>query len=386
MGTRNETLVGDSCIIGFRHFFSGTLTNVEKFYNITILDRNGLPVYTVLPADIIQTDLGTYEALIPSSVFTAVGNYMDVWNFLPSTGSSDRSLRFMINCVTVARALDPNLPAVLNCRLEHLTSCMLKTKYLWPVWSVLQNYELQDGLLQHHIDVGISWMERQLGIRLRHTRVLTRPYADDQTPPNPQLGVDYDEDGDLLQWSSVSSSQWSQVRLPHTNILRILGIRGVYQGRTVYRIPTEWVDGNQIANGFVRIRPTTTGTINSLVDNSGKFLDVTLLEALGNQIVPGFWAVDYEYGFANGYIAKEICDVIMKKASIVLLDQIGQGISRGISSRSASADGLGSSIGFVANAERSIFGALCASYEREITEENIMDMKRAYKGPMMVIL
>jgi len=229
-------------------------------------------------------------------------------------------------------------------------------------------------------------MERRINQKLRHTRVLTKPYADYQTPPNPQLGTDYDEDGDLIQWSAIESHHWSTIRLPRTNIIKVTGVRGVYQGRTVYRIPLDWIEGNYLRNGFIRIRPTTTGTINTLVDNSGQFLDVTLLESIGNQFVPGFWAVDYEYGFKNGYLAKEICDAIMKKAAIGLLDQIGMSITKGLASKSASADGLSSSIGLVANAEKSLFGSLVTRYESDLQDLNLDDMKRKYKGPSVFIL
>jgi hypothetical protein len=97
--------------------------------------------------------------------------------------------------------------------------------------------------------------------------------------------------------------------------------------------------------------------------------------------VPGFWAVDYVYGQEDDEIPREICDVIMKRAACLILDQIGMEISRGIANRSASVDGLSSSVSLLANVERSMFGSLAARYEQDLTEENLLSMRRHYRGP-----
>jgi len=387
MGTRAESLVNQPCTLGFRHIYAGVLQDIFQIIGIQIVDQNNQQILFIPPSQIQRLELGTYQATIPGNYLPTPGTYRDIWSLIPVPAASVRILSFDINVVLQSSQPTVTFPGSLQCSLADLDACMLKTKYLWPVWSALANgYYLPDNVLQFHIDNGITFVQRQLGIPLQQIRVLTFPYSDSQTPANPVLGVDYDEEGDLVQWSAVESLQWSSVRLPHTGIIRVRGLRGIYGGRTVYRIPTDWVDRNELKMGLLRVRPTTTGSIANIVDNSGRFLDVTLLESIGANFVPGFWAVDYDYGQPNSKFPREICDVIMKKASIILLDQLGMAISKGLGGRSASVDGLSSSINYVANAERSMFGALARRYEDDLAPENLLDMRRYYKGPSVFIL
>lgn len=386
VSNRGQTLVNQAVNLGFRHFYSGVLQDAFQIIDVKILDPNFNPVLTVLGADVSHVGPGGYQVTVPANVLNRPGKWYDVWRIQSLSNSTVRALIFENDVVTILDSGPPNFPAVLQSRLADLDACMLKKYYLWPVWTTLQNgYYLSDAVLQHHIDVGITWAQRQLGIPLQQVRVLTFPYADDQTPFTPQIGVDYDEDGELLQWSAIGSLEWSSIRLPHSGIIRIRGLRGIYGGRTVYRIPNEWVDRNQLDMGFVRIRPTTAGAINNIVDNSGRFLDVTLLEGIGATHVPGFWAVDYDYGQPGGVFAKEITDVIMKKAALNLLEQLSASITKGLNSRSASVDGLSSSVSF-SGGERGIFGALASQYAQDLSPENMIDMRRMYRGPSVFIL
>lgn len=402
-GTRDEVLVNCGIEIGFRHFFNGILMNADQVFDVRIFDPDTFQVVHVIPAaQILNPDIGVYTAVIPANVLSKPGLWRDSWQVQSVPGATIRNFTFTINVVVIPTAQSPvSLDTITSCTVEDMDACLMKQRYLWPVWSVLSNgYYLPDDTLQYYIDTNISWMQRHLGVPLRATRVRTRPFADQDvpvniigpggnpTPPSPanlQVGVDFDEEGRLIQWDQPDSQNWSTIRLPHTNIIRVLGVRGVYGGRNVYRIPNDWVDRNELKMGFVRIRPTVTGSIANIVDGSGRFLDVTLLESIGMNFVPGFWAVDYDYGFTSGQIPKEICDIVMKKAAVLLLDQLGQAITKGLSSRAASVDGLSSSIGFVANAERTLFGALARRYEEEIAAENLLDIRKYYKGPSVFI-
>ena len=384
MGTRAATLIGGSCTLGLRNISNGVLTDAYQIVGIKILDPDYVEVGFIDGSSVVRLDLGTYQAIAPGTLFTRAGSYHDVWQVIPAQGSAVSNITFDINVVTTLTPPAPDFGALLQCRLADLDACRLKKNYLWPVWTTLSNgWYLPDQLLQHHIDVAMTWAQRQLGIPLRQVKVLTKPYAANQTPTNPVKGVDYQEDGDLIQWSVQSTGNWSSIRLPNSGIIRVLNVRGIYGGRTVYNIPDEWVLGNELKNGYVRIRPTTAGTINQIVDNNGQFLDITLLEAIGNTTVPGFWAIDYVYGQEGDIFPEEICDLIMKKAAVILLDQLGMAISRGIQSRSAQVDGLGSTIGLLASAERTQFGALCARYEKELADVNLMGMRQYYRGPVI---
>lgn len=386
MGTRAASLVGDSVTLGFRHIHAGLLADAYQLVGVQIQNPEYQSIGFIPGSSIVRLDVGTYQAIAPSSLFPRQGVFHDVWQFIPVAAATQRNLTFDINVVSVLSPPAPNFNNLLACSLADLDACKLKTQYLWPVWTTLSNgWYLPDMLLQAHIDNGITWAQRVLGIPLRSMKVLTKPYGPGQTPANPVKGVDYQEDGQLLQWSSQGSEAWSSIRLPHSGIVRVLSVRGVYGGRNVYNIPDEWVQGNELRNGYVRIRPTTAGTINNIIDNSGQFLDVTLLEAIGKTFVPGFWAVDYIYGQEDDVFPREICDLIMKKAAVLLLDQLGMSISRGIQSRSAQVDGLGSTIGLLANAERTQFGALCARYEKDLSDEALKGMRQHYRTPSIFL-
>lgn len=386
MGTRDGSLVGDSVTLGLRHLYNGVLTDAYQIVGVQILDPEYHPIGFIPGSSVTHLDIGTYTVVAPGNLFQRQGTFHDVWQVIPVQGATQRSLTFDIDVLNVLSPPAPNFDSLLSCRLADLDACRLKKNYLWPVWTTLSNgWYLSDMLLQHHIDVAMTWAQRVLGIPLRQMKVLTKPFGIGQTPANPVKGVDYQEDGSLIQWSSQNSEAWSSIRLPHSGIVRVLSVRGVYGGRTVYNIPDEWVQGNELKNGYVRIRPTTAGSINQIVDNSGQFLDVTLLESIGKTFVPGFWAIDYIYGQEGDSFPEEICDLIMKKAAIILLDQLGMAISRGIQSRSAQVDGLGSSIGLLASAERTQFGALARRYEEELSDKNLLGMRQHYKTPSVFL-
>jgi len=380
MGTRAETLVGQDVTLGLRHVYNGILMDAYQIVNVIILNEQYQQIAVIPGGSVEHVGTGTYQVTVPGSLFPARGTYHDQWQIIPLNGASQRNLVFDINVVTMLTGGVPNYNELLTCTIGDLTACTLKKFYLWPVWQALANgYYLPDNTIQHHVDVAITWMERQIGTPLRGRRVLTKPYADTQAPP-PVKGVDYDEDGHLLPWQQQQSFMWSAIRLPHSNIVRVRNVRGVYAGKTVYRIPNEWVVGNEMKMGWVYIRPTTAGAINIIIDNNGQFLDVTLLEAVGNHMVPGFWAIDYDYGPEDGAIAKEVCDIVMKKAAVVLLDEIGIAISRGIASRSFGVDGLSSSVNLLATAEMTQFGALARRYEVDLDPDNIASMRANYRG------
>lgn len=384
--SRSDALVNQSLTLGFRHLNGAQgLVNAEEIVSVKIYDPQGNLMGTLAGSSVQNPEAGVYQVTAPGNWFPAPGQYHDVWLVRSTSTSSPRNFSFDIQVVLFQNSQPPDFATVLTCNLASLDACMLKKFFLWPVWTVLSNgYYLSDSILQYHIDTSITEVQRLLGIPLRRVRVRTRPFADET--PNLVKGVDYEEDGFLQDWNAIDSEQWSTIRLPVTGVYRVVGVRGVFNGKTVYRIPNEWVDRNHLRMGFIRIRPTTAGTLQNLVDSSGRFLDVTLLEAIGNNFVPGFWALDYDYGAADDRIEKEICSVIMKKAAIMTLDQLGQAIGRGLTSRSTSVDGLSSSLGFVASSERTIFGALVNRYQEETSDEKLMDMRRFYKGPSAFII
>jgi len=387
---REQVIVNQSVQLGIRHFYNKLLADVYQFIDVKIQNPQGVVVHTIPASEIVHDDLGVYHVTVPGTVFNAPGIYRDVWELYPVVGAHQRNLAFDINVVTTPTAAPTNYSQALSFSLDDLDACLMKKVYLWPVWSVLSNgYYLGDFNLQYSIDNAITWMQRQLDMPLRRIRVRTQPFA--AGSPNLVLGQDYDEVGRLIDWNVQDSMNWSQVKLPHTGIMKVWALRGIYGGHIVYDIPSDWVSRNELQNGVIRIRPTTAGSIANIVDGSGRFLDVTLLESIGMNNVPGFWCVDYDYGpigtdeYGTGKFPREIGDVIMKKATIDILDQIGMAIGRGLSSRAASVDGLSSSIGNVANAERTIFGALVTSYQRDLVPENLMDLRRYYKGPSIWI-
>ena len=384
MSDRFETLINQDLTVGFRHIYNGILQDVDEMIGVRVLDQNFNPIHWVTPDKITRVGLGSYETVLPGNLFQTPGTYYDIWEFKPLATSSKRYLRFEIKVVTQESAVQPQFESLLNCTLSDLDACNLKRYYLWPVRTSLANYYLPDSLLQHHIDDAISFMRHKLGVPLREMRVLTKPYDQSLSTP-PVKGVDYDEDGYLLQWSSIDG-EWSTVRLPHSNIIRVNNVRGIYNGRVVYRIPNDWVTGNEFKGGYFRIRATETGVNNYLIDESGQFLEWMLLEANGTNTVPGFWAVDYTYGSEDDQVPRVVCDYIMKKAAIVVLDQLGMEISRGYSSLSASVDGLSSTVGLLASAEKSLFGSLTTRYEQELSDMNLLDLRRTIKGPALFFM
>jgi hypothetical protein len=378
MGTRYASLVNESVTLGFRHLYGGTLSDVDHINGVRILDQNYQPIYYIPGSSIVKVGIGAYECFVPGTVFTYAALFHDVWDYEPLPGSGSRILRFDINVLTQYSDVTPDFNTLLNCTIANLTACALKMFYLWPVRSAIQNYYLPDALLQHFIDNSISYMQQKLGIPLRQMRVMTPPFDPNSINP-PVKGVDYDEEGSLIQYSA-SSGRWATVRLPHSHIIRINRVAGIYNRRIVYHVPNEWIDGNEFKLGFFRIRPTQAGANSYIIDENGQFLEWMLLEVNGSNTVPGFWAVDYTYGSPDDKIPKDICDVIMKRAAIHILDQIGMEISRGIANRSASVDGLSSSITLLASNERSMFGSLVARYEADIADDKLLDMRRTYKG------
>lgn len=382
VGTRTNCIINQACGIGIRNIYNGVLQDIYQLNYVQIQNPQGQVILTIPPEDVLHPELGVYETLIPAGILTYQGVWHDVWNFQPVPTSAVVNRRFNIEVSVVEPAPAFDYRFAVSCSLDDLSACVLKKYFLWPVWQVLSNgYYLPDQVLQYNIDAAMSWVTRVIGVPLKLTRVATPPF----TSPL-QYNVDYDEEGRLIPWTAPNAAAWSSFRLPHTNIVRLRAIRGVYGGKTIYNIPYEWFAGNELGQGWVYIRPTSAGNIAQIVDNNGQFLDVTLLESIGNISVPGFWAVDYDYGFNKDMrIPKEICDIIFKKAAVNLLAELGQAIGRGLTGKSASVDGLSSSLNFVANAERTIFSALATQYAEDLREENLVNMRRYYKGMSVFI-
>lgn len=382
--SRDEALIGQPQTVGFRHFYNGVVADVDQMLGVQVLNPSFQVVHSILPSSISHVALGGYQVTIPGSVLSQLGHYYDVWHFNPIPGS-DRRLQFDIHVVnqTTPPAVDFN-EITNGCTLESIDACHLKRFYLWPVWSALQFYAPYDSILQFHLDKAISWAQTELGIPLRQHTVMTPPFGT-YYGTTPTLGVDYDEEGSLIQFSHAENQEWGNIRLPHSGLIRVTGLRGIYAGQVVYTIPPNWIENNEFKNGVIRIRPSTTGLVNQMVDSSGVFLENTLVEARGTLTVPGFWACDYVYGQKNNKFAGQICDLIFKKAAVTLLDQLGMKISQGLANKSASVDGLSSSISLVTSTERTMFSALAARYEQDLSPENLFKLRQRFKGPVVFI-
>jgi hypothetical protein len=87
MGTRYETLVGEECLLGFRHLFGGQISDVHQMNGVRILDENFAPIHYINPVDISHVGLGSYQCTIPAGILNKTGKYYDVWLYEPYDGS-----------------------------------------------------------------------------------------------------------------------------------------------------------------------------------------------------------------------------------------------------------------------------------------------------------
>ncbi|MGZ3772952.1 MAG: hypothetical protein ACXVCY_04200 [Pseudobdellovibrionaceae bacterium] len=377
MNSRNATLVGEALTLGYRNLVSGVLKDAQNIISVRILDYALQVIYEVPAANIFHDDFGMYRAEIPAGVLSKVGSFTEQWQ-VAQIDNSQTTTQFTIEVTNTREPEKQDFAKILSITLADLSPYILKKNYLWPVLDLLSNYNLSDRSIQNTIDVMTSQASRRLGMPLRQVRVITRPF--NPKKPIPIKGVDYDEEGKLVPWSAVGSDSWFSFSLPRQDIIRVRSIRGVIGDRAVYEIPDAWVDRNELQTGYVRIRATSLGVATAIIDPQGMILDPGLFGVNGSNTVPGFWAVDFDYGSVNDEIPLEVGDAILKMAAVRVLEQLSMAITQGIGSRSASVDGTSSSVGYLANTERGMFSALASNYQSDLQFVDWNEMKKAYKG------
>ena len=227
-----------------------------------------------------------------------------------------------------------------------------------------------DILFEWSIRYAIDWLEKELDIKIRPTRIVER----------------YDH-----YFRDYQS--WVFLKLRNSPIIDDIRGNALVEADQLdpdaTRVEIIWPSQNtalEFSQRWINIRPDdgqiniipAAGTISQfLITAGGSFYP---LLAGYRDFVPDLFRVSYTAGFPAGQVPHELRELIGKKAAMGPLNTAGDLIAgAGIATLSLGIDGLSQSLGTTSSATNSGFGARILQYSKEI-KEALPTLRRYYKG------
>ena len=219
--------------------------------------------------------------------------------------------------------------------------------------------DLPDKTIALHIRNAASWLEREVQIRV-----------------SPKLITDERHDYYVNDYA-----HYAYITLYNYPVFQVTSFKAVYPNQaTIFDFPQEWIhlDG---MHGNVRLLPTE-GTLSQVIlGQTGNFLP--LLQITG--YLPQLFRLEYTAGFGEGDIPDDIFDVIAKRASIQILNLIGEQIGGlGIGSISLGLDGISQSVGTTKD-QGNVFGGRIRQYVEELKEQ-VASLRAFWKGIRLTVV
>lgn len=154
-------------------------------------------------------------------------------------------------------------------------------------------------------------------------------------------GEDYDVEEDAYPWLGQRTTLRSgKITLRHVPLVRVNRVRMIYGSRVLYSIPTSWITAER-----------RTGTLEIVLDGTGTFeqkeqVAVTLValgdflgDAISRNVIPNFWAIDYEAGL--GEVPDDLVDTVAWRAIAEVLGLAAVKANKlAVQSQSLSMDGV----------------------------------------------
>ncbi|MBI9086799.1 MAG: hypothetical protein JEZ11_24595 [Desulfobacterales bacterium] len=210
------------------------------------------------------------------------------------------------------------------------------------------------------IERSVSWLETQLQIKIAPTTITAEHH----------------------DYNISTYSQFCYIQLYQFPVISVEALKASYAGVDVMSFPADWIQIYK-ESGQLQLMPTN-GSLSQVLLGAGSGSLLPLISGRMSNM-PHLFKVDYTAGFAANEVPATIADLISMKASIGILNIMGDILlGAGIASQSVSIDGLSESITTTQSAENSSYSARIRQYERQIKAE-LPELKAFYKGMHLAV-
>lgn len=253
------------------------------------------------------------------------------------------------------------MPVILNATNENVIVTPQEVRNRWCFGLPLtkeDNEPMSDDDIQAFIDSAIKEMERQLGIYLRPTKIVSNPESRGLLE-----GIDYDKAEPAYDYDVRRYRNWGFLQLRERPIISVERVALVLpNGQTVVEFPKEWIKVYPEA-GQINIVPYAGDpTVMTIAGATGSYYP--LLTGQFRRNFPQAIYVDYTAGMLE--VPADIKAVIGKMAAIDVLGIAGDAILAGVASISTSVDGMSQSFSTTASATNATYGAHILQYRQEV--------------------
>jgi hypothetical protein len=229
------------------------------------------------------------------------------------------------------------------------------------------------ALYDWSIRYAISWLEHELDLHLRPTRITDERYD--------YWRRDYEEWAffKLKAQPVIDDLTGADLTTLQSDLTRV---RVMFPSTDqALEFDQRWIQIDE-RSGQINIVPTQ-GTLAQMLIGSGGGL--TALLTTGRDFFPNLFAISYTAGFREGTVPRALRELIGKKASFGPLNIAGDLLGgAGIASQSIGMDGLSQSFNTTSSATNAGYGARLLQYGKEIKEQ-LETLKRYYRGIQMVV-
>jgi len=182
--------------------------------------------------------------------------------------------------------------------------------------------------------------------------------------------------GELHDLETGMMSAWQLLQLDERPVVPSSVAIGInYGDERVYDYDARWVRTIIPEAGQVQVMPVS-GNIAAF---SAQFAGI-LPSVVNHDIIPGWFSVDYQAGWADDDIPRDIYNVWLKLASMWVLNPAGDLIvGAGIATESINIDQMGQSVGTTSSATNAGYGSRIIQYNKDI-DRLVPHMRQKYGG------
>lgn len=253
--------------------------------------------------------------------------------------------------------------------------------------NILKN-SLRDNELERALKRAQSEIEGALDTSLKVRRVITRPDLDPAFSNLYPEGVIYqapppgfDEVGREFSYSRTDARHFTTMHIPKLPVIEVERVRAIYLNQVFFEFPRSWEVFDKWGN--VNLVPLA-GT--AFVQFSNAFRSFAPYQAYGADRLPGYWAVDWRYGFTG--LEKDfdaILTLVGYQAAMEVLTFLGSADKPGISSESRSTGGSSEAFSFTQSAIYSLFSADVDFIGKQLPKR-IDKLRQRIHGPEMFVV
>ena len=242
---------------------------------------------------------------------------------------------------------------------EIQTADDLRYTWLWGVdFRASNGQPYTDEQIQFFIKSAAAYIERELKITIRKTRIVCEPER-----RGLRQGADYDEEESYYTYKRERVQRNGMIKTCQRPVRSVSRLDLISRNEKIASLLNACtLDKNKGLIKFFNRPPKTSDSIRAVETAIYPYGAETRENNL-------FYAIDYVAGYENSdQVPADLREVIGKVAAVSLLNNVGRGLMSGFSSSSLSMDGVSESFSSTQSATSAYYGADIKQYESEIKD------------------